>query len=71
MMNGRRLIKIGAVGGVITALCCFTPVLVWLFAILGVSALVGYLDYVLWPLLVVFLILLLIGLVKRQRDKST
>ncbi|MGB5856046.1 MAG: mercury resistance system transport protein MerF [Oceanisphaera sp.] len=31
---------------------------------LGVSALVGYLDYVLWPLLVVFLILLLIGFVK-------
>ncbi|WP_081430940.1 mercury resistance system transport protein MerF [Nitrosococcus oceani] len=71
MKNGSRLIKIGAFGGVITALCCFTPVLVWLFAILGVSALVGYLDYVLLPLLAVFLVLLLTGFVQPQRDKST
>ncbi|EDZ65538.1 hypothetical protein NOC27_2218 [Nitrosococcus oceani AFC27] len=42
-----------------------------MFAILGVSALVGYLDYVLLPLLAVFLVLLLTGFVQPQRDKST
>ncbi|MFV8569572.1 mercury resistance system transport protein MerF [Marinobacter sp. SBS5] len=56
MKNGSRLIKISAVGSVVTALCCFTPVLVWLFAIIGASALVGYLDYVLFPLLALFLV---------------
>lgn len=71
MKNGNRLIKIGAIGGVITALCCFTPVLVWLFALLGISALVGYLDYVLLPMLALFLVLLVIGFVQRRRAKST
>ncbi|WP_416202618.1 mercury resistance system transport protein MerF [Marinobacter sp. X15-166B] len=68
--RSRRLIKVGAIGGVVTALCCFTPVLIWLFALLGISALVGYLDYVLFPLLAVFLILLAIGLRRRRRDRS-
>ncbi|WP_372982385.1 mercury resistance system transport protein MerF [Marinobacter sediminum] len=71
MKNGNRLIKIGAIGGAITALCCFTPVLVWLFALLGISVLVGYLDYVLLPMLAMFLILLVIGFVQRWRAKST
>lgn len=69
MKNGSRLIKIGAVGSVITALCCFTPVLVWLSAVLGVSALVGYLDYVLLPLLALFLVVLVIGFVQRKRGE--
>lgn len=69
MKNGRRLMKVGAIGGVITALCCFTPVLVWLFTILGISALVGYLDYVLFPLLAVFMILWVIGFVRGSGGK--
>ncbi|WP_319784321.1 mercury resistance system transport protein MerF [Oceanisphaera sp. IT1-181] len=70
-MSGSKLLKIGAVGSMITALCCFTPVLVWLFAVLGFSALVGYLDYVLWPMLALFLVILVIGFVRRRRGKST
>lgn len=58
----RRLVKIGGIGSVVTALCCFTPVLVWLAAGLGVSAVLGYLDLVLLPLLGVFLLVLLVGL---------
>ncbi|WP_116473079.1 mercury resistance system transport protein MerF [Zobellella maritima] len=65
MKNGNRLLKVGVIGGSITALCCFTPVLVWLFAALGISALVGYLDYVLLAVLAVFLVVLLIGFIQR------
>lgn len=68
---GTRFIKIGAVGSAIAAVCCFTPVVVWLFAIIGLSALVGYLDYVLLPLLALFLLVLLIGLVQRFRASTT
>lgn len=50
-----NLLKIGLVGSIVTALCCFTPILVILFGALGLSVLVGYLDYVLLPLLVVFI----------------
>ena len=62
-----KLVIIGLVGTVITALCCFTPVLVVLFGALGLAALVGYLDFVLFPLLGVFLILLVVGLFKPKR----
>ncbi|WP_417618648.1 mercury resistance system transport protein MerF [Oceanisphaera sp.] len=70
MKNASRLIKVGAIGSAIAALCCFTPVLVWLFAVLGISAWVGYLDYLLFPALALCLVMLVIGLVQRWRDKS-
>ena len=59
-----RLMKYGIVGTVITALCCFTPVLVVLFGFLGLAGLVGYLDYVLFPLLAVFLLLIFTATVR-------
>lgn len=62
-----KLFKMGVIGTIITALCCFTPVLVVLFGALGLAALVGYLDLVLFPLLGVFLILLVVGLFRYKR----
>ena len=53
-MNTRRLVKIGIVGTVITALCCFTPVLAVLLGAVGLSSLMGGLDYVLFPALALF-----------------
>ncbi len=54
MKNNSFLIT-GILGTFIFAVCCFTPVLVWAFAVLGLSALTGYLDYVLMPALVFFI----------------
>ncbi len=54
-MNDKRLLKTGVIGSVIMALCCVTPVLVLLFGVLGLSALVGWLDFILLPALAVFL----------------
>lgn len=54
-MKKNTLLKTAVTGSVITAICCFTPVLVWLFAMLGLAALTIYLDYVLFPALVIFL----------------
>lgn len=54
-MNNRTLLETGIAGTVVAALCCFTPILVVLFGAVGLSALVGWLDYVLIPALVVFL----------------
>ena len=66
-MQSKKLAKIGAIGTVIVALCCFTPVLVVLLGVLGLSALVGYLDLVLLPLLGVFLAVTIYALVRRTR----
>jgi mercuric ion transport protein len=54
-MKQKTLLEVGIIGSLVAALCCFTPVLVWLFVAVGLAALVGYLDYVLFPTLAVFL----------------
>lgn len=50
-MNDKTLLRSGLTGSVIAAICCFTPLLVLLVAGAGLSALVGWLDYALFPLL--------------------
>ena len=54
-MTDKRLLCTGAGGSVIAAICCFTPVLVVAFGLVGLSAWVGWLDYVLFPMLAFFL----------------
>ncbi|MCC6613147.1 MAG: mercury resistance system transport protein MerF [Anaerolineae bacterium] len=48
------LTQFGVIGTVIAAICCFTPVVAVLFGSVGLSWLVGYLDYVLFPALIGF-----------------
>jgi mercuric ion transport protein len=61
-----RLLKVGVVGAVVTALCCLTPLLVLLLGAVGLSAAVGVLDYVLLPALVVFVGMILYALLRRR-----
>ena len=66
-MNDKRLLKTGIIGSIILALCCFTPILVVLFGVVGLSAAVGWLDLVLLPALAVFLAITGYALWKRGR----
>lgn len=63
-----KLLKMGIVGTIIAALCCFTPILVVLFGFVGLSAIVGYLDYVLLPALAVFVLITIYALIRRARN---
>ena len=63
--NSKKLLTTGIVGTVISALCCFTPVLVILFNALGLAALLGWLDFVLLPSLVLFVGITVYALVRR------
>ncbi len=54
-MNDRKLLRTGIVGSGIAAVCCFTPALVILLGMVGLSAWLAWLDYVLLPALVLFL----------------
>lgn len=65
-MKDATLVKTGVIGSAILALCCFTPVLVVLFGIVGLSAVLGWLDYVLLPALAVFLGLTIYAVWRRQ-----
>lgn len=70
MSNPNTLLKIGLGGSVVAALCCFTPLLVVLLGVVGLSALVGYLDYVLLPTLVAFIALTLYALHKKRNANA-
>ncbi len=54
-MQKNILLKVGIVGTLLAALCCFTPLLVILLGALGLAAWVGYLDAILLPALILFL----------------
>ena len=66
-MNDRRLLRTGIIGTVVAALCCFTPILVVLFGVVGLSALVEYLDYVLFPALAIFIGVTVYALWRRRQ----
>ena len=50
-MSEKKLLRAGSIGAVIAAICCFTPALVVLLGFAGLSAIVGWLDYGLFPIL--------------------
>ena len=65
-----RLLKLGIIGTIIAALCCFTPVLDVLFAAVGLSVDVDYLDYVLLPTLAVFVGITIYALWRKNRPST-
>ena len=66
-MKDATILKTGIAGSVIAAICCATPVLVIALGALGLSAWLGWVDYVLIPALVLFLAVTAYGLWRRQR----
>lgn len=56
-MTNRKLFCTSCTGTIIVALCCFTPVLVIGLGVVGLSAWLGWLDYVLFPALAFFVFL--------------
>ena len=69
MTNPKTLLHASVIGTVVVALCCFTPILVVLLGVVGLSALTGYLDYVLLPALAIFIAMAIYAVWrKRQAD---
>ena len=66
-MSPNKLICTGGTGSIIVAICCFTPVLVVLLGAVGLSAWLGWIDYVLFPALALLLGVTAYGLWRRQR----
>ncbi|MAW86276.1 MAG: hypothetical protein CMJ42_07090 [Phyllobacteriaceae bacterium] len=65
--TGNKLLTTGIIGTVVAALCCFTPVLAILLGAVGLSALLGWIDYVLLPALMIFIALTGYAVWRRQR----
>jgi mercuric ion transport protein len=67
-MQERKLLRAGIIGTVVTAVCCFTPVLVVTLGVLGLSAWLGWLDLVLFPLLALFVGLTALAVYRLRRS---
>lgn len=65
-----KLLLTGVIGAVVAALCCFTPVVVVLLGVVGLSAFTGVLDDVLIPTLIFFVLLTTYALVRRARSQQ-
>lgn len=68
--SDRKLLRTGIVGSVLVALCCFTPILVVLLGVVGLSAVLGWIDYVLFPALAFFIALTAFALWRRRRRQN-
>ena len=69
-MNDRTLLRTGIAGSAVAAVCCFTPALVILVTAVGLSAVIGYLDYVLFPALGFFLALTAFAVYRMKRPSG-
>ncbi len=68
--SNKKRMKTGIIGTVVAALCCFTPVLVVLFGAVGLSAWLGWIDYVLFPALGIFVLLTIYAVYQRSRQSE-
>ncbi len=66
-MTDEKLLKVGIIGAIVAALCCVTPILVILVTTIGLSAIIGWLDYVLFPALAVFIAITVYALWKKRQ----
>jgi mercuric ion transport protein len=58
------------VGTIVIAVCCFTPFLVLVLGAVGLSMIVPYLDFVLFPALGLFIILTIISYILYKMERK-
>ncbi len=70
--DDKKLLKTGLIGSGVMAVCCFTPMLVVTMSAVGLTSLVGWwLDLLLLPALVVFMVMAGYGFYRlRQRAEE-
>ncbi len=71
-LTDNKLVFRGGLGALVAGVCCFTPLLVWGPAALGLAAFGAYLDRVLLSLLFLSIAMALVGLdqAKKRRGKA-
>lgn len=69
-MNDKKLRIAGITGFMVAMICCFTPALVLVLAALGLSAWLGWIDYVLFPAMGVFFAVAAYGFWLRRRGAT-
>ena len=70
MTKDKKLLRTGSIGTAVAAICCFTHALVVLVGFAGLSAIVGWLDYGLFPMLFASMGLIAFALYLRSGNKG-
>jgi len=70
-VKDKTILKTGIIGTIIAAICCFTPFLVIVLGAVGLSAWLGWLDYILLPALAVFALMIIYGFVRHRKNSVT
>jgi len=65
-MTDRSLITTGAIGAILAAICCATPLLAVVLASIGLTAWLAHADYVVIPVLIMGVALAGLGLYRRN-----
>ena len=65
-MRDSTLITTGAIGAVLAAICCATPLLVVVLGVIGLTGWLAKADYVVIPALILCLGLIVFGLYRRR-----
>ena len=65
------LLTVGVIGTVVAAICCFTPALVIALGAVGLSSWVWGLDAILLPTLLIFILITVYALWKRQKTPTS
>ena len=65
-MTDRSLITTGAIGAILAAICCATPLLAVVLGGIGLTAWLAKADYVVMPVLLVGVALVGLGLYRRH-----
>ena len=65
-MANDKLLRTGVIGALLTLLCCFTPTLMVALGAVGLASWAGGLDFVLFPLLALFLAMIGYAIYRRR-----
>lgn len=71
MENNSTGLRVGILGSAVVGICCFTPLLVVALPVIGLSAWLGWLDYVLFPALAFFVGLTVYAVWRRKASRDT
>jgi mercuric ion transport protein len=68
VQSGKGFVLFGTIGAVVAAVCCFTPALVLVLALVGVTTLAAWVDFGLFAILAISLCSLTYGLWARAKQ---
>ncbi|MFU8813657.1 MAG: mercury resistance system transport protein MerF [Balneolaceae bacterium] len=63
--------KAGFWTALVAGLCCFTPLLMWGFALAGIAAYTGYIDLVILPIFFIGLAIFTFGYYRYKKGKPS